>query len=198
MALAALVMAGGKGTRMHEIEKPMLRIMNKPMIQYVIEALKGAELIDRIIVAVTRSTPKTSQQAIELGVEVTETPGDGYESDMKQAIKTLGLGDVVVLSADVPFLTPEIVDAAVNRYLAMKKPALTVAAPIELYTRSHFTPSYVLDVNGVKLVPVGVNIINGNMIDEPHLDETIFIIEAEGLACNVNTPAELEVARNFI
>lgn len=182
---------------MHGIEKPMLRIMNKPMIQYVIEALREAELIDRVIVAVTRDTSRTSRQATELGIEVTETDGCGYESDMKQAIKRLGLRDVVVASADLPFLTPEILDAAVNRYLAVKKPALMVASPVELFTRLHLTPSYVLEVNGLKLVPVGVNIINGNMIDEPHLDEDIFICEVENLVFNVNTPAELEIARSF-
>ncbi|MGA3296923.1 MAG: NTP transferase domain-containing protein [Candidatus Bathyarchaeia archaeon] len=195
MALAALVMAGGRATRMHKCEKPLLQIDDKTMIEYVIEALRKSEFIARIVVAVTRSTPETARKVIELGIEVTETLGQGYESDMKQAIKTLGLGDVVVLSADLPFLTPEVLNAAIKRYLVMKKPALMVAAPIELYERSRLTPSYVFEVNSRKLVPIGVNVINGKMIDEPELEEEVFITEVENLVFNVNTPVELEIAR---
>ena len=195
MALAALVMAGGRATRMHKCEKSLLQIDDKTMIECVIEALRKSEFIARIIVAVTRNTPETARKVIELGIEVTETLGQGYESDMKQAIKTLGLGDVVVLSADLPFLTPEVLNAAIKRYLAMKKPALMVAAPIELYERLRLTPSYVFKVGGRRLVPIGVNVINGRMIDEPELEEEIFITEAENPVFNINTPFELDIAR---
>ena len=196
MAVAALLMAGGRGTRMgKEIEKPLLRIAGKPMIQYVTEALKGSEFIDRIIVAVTPTTPRTAQKAVELGLEVTETHGHGYESDMKEVIKALRLGDVVIVSADLPFLTPELLDEAIKRYFSIRKPALMVAAPLELYRRSHLAPSYVFEIDGRKVVPVGVNIINGKMIDQPKLEEAMFMTELENLAVNVNTPAELKIAR---
>ncbi|HMK83135.1 MAG TPA: NTP transferase domain-containing protein, partial [Candidatus Bathyarchaeia archaeon] len=114
MALAALVMAGGRATRMRKGEKPLLQINDKAMIEYVIEALRKSEFISRIIVAVTHSSPETARKVIELGIEVTETLGRGYEFDMKQAIKALDLGDVVVLSADLPFLTPEVLNAAIE------------------------------------------------------------------------------------
>jgi adenosylcobinamide-phosphate guanylyltransferase len=195
MALTALVMAGGRATRMGETEKPLLQVGGKPMIQHVIEALRKSEFIDRIIVTVTRNTPRTTQKMIQLGIEVTETLGHGYESDMKQAIKTLGLGDVVVLSADLPFLTPDILNAAVKQYLEMKKPALMVAAPIELYSQTNIAPSYVLEMNGRKLAPIGVNIINGKRVDEPELEETVLVTEAKKLVFNVNTPTELKTAR---
>ncbi len=180
---------------MRKGEKPLLQINDKAMIEYVIEALRKSEFISRIIVAVTHSTPETARKVIELGIEVTETLGRGYEFDMKQAIKALDLGDVVVLSADLPFLTPEVLNAAIERYLAMKKPALMVAVPIELYERSGMTPSYVFDVNGHKVAPIGVNVINGKMVDEPELEEEVFITEAQNLVFNVNTPVELEIAR---
>lgn len=198
MAVAALVMAGGRGTRMGKIEKPLLRIAGKPMIQYVTEALMGSEFIDRIIVAVTPSTPRTAQKAVELGLEITVTHGQGYESDMKEAIKALGLEDVVIVSADLPFLTSDLLDEAIKRYFSTRKPALMVAAPIELYSRSHLTPSYVFEIDGRKIVPVGVNIINGKMIDQPKLEEAIFMTELENLAVNVNTPDELKIARRRV
>ncbi len=48
---------------------------------------------------------------------------------MQQAIKNLELKDVVVVAADLPFLTPKIVDDAVGNYFSGGKPALMVAAP---------------------------------------------------------------------
>ncbi len=61
MGITALVMAGGKATRMEtSIEKPLLRVGDKPMIHHVIDALKKAESVDRIIVAVTPATRDTA------------------------------------------------------------------------------------------------------------------------------------------
>ena len=198
MALAALVMAGGKATRMRQVnvEKPLLQVNGKPMILRVIEALRKAESISRIIVAVTRNTPETAQAMIKLGIEVTETSGHGYEADMRQAIKHLELGDVVVLSADLPFLTPDILNAAIKEYLAIKKPALMVAAPLKLFEQARVTASYIFEMNGQKLAPIGVNIINGRMVDEQRLEETVLVTEAINLVFNVNTREELNNARN--
>src|SRR5512143_3534413 len=77
MGITALVMAGGKGTRMKLAEeKPLIKVCNKPVIQYVLSALKDAKKIDRVIVATTNHTPKTTNFMKELGVEVIETPGN--------------------------------------------------------------------------------------------------------------------------
>lgn len=196
MGLAALVMAGGKATRMHcEIEKPMLRVADRPMITYVIETLKRSNFIERIIVAVTSRTPETASCIIRLGVEIIQTSGNGYESDMKQAVKTLGLGDVLVVSADLPFLSLRIVDESISEYLSRGKPSLMVAAPVEMYYKFGITPSYVFDFHDRRLAPVGLNVINGRMIDEQELEETVLVAEDEGLIMNVNTPNELELAR---
>lgn len=196
MGLAALVMAGGKATRMcSKVEKPLLRIVNKPMITYVIEALRKSKSVDRIIVAVSSETPRTARMAIKLGVEVTETRGYGYEEDMKQAIKAHSLSDVVVVSADLPFLTSEVVDEAVNAYLENGKPSLMVAATLEMCKQTGIEPSYVFEVAGRKVVPVGLNVIDGERIDEPELDEEIFITQRECLTVNVNTSAALQTAR---
>ena len=197
MAIAAIVMAGGKATRMQATtEKPLLQVRDKPMIQRVIEALRQSETVDRIIVAVTAGTQQTADTSRRLGVEVIETAGEGYESDMKQAIKTLGLKDVIVVSADLPFLVPRIIDDAVKSYSSSGKPALMVAAPIELYKKFGMEASYTFDLNGEQLAPVGLNVINGRRVHEPTLDETILVVRLDDLVFNVNTPTELESARN--
>jgi adenosylcobinamide-phosphate guanylyltransferase len=195
MALTALVMAGGKATRMKStIEKPMLEIDGRPMIEHVARALKQSKMVDRIVVAVSANTPQTARRATELGVEVLSTPGEDYISDMRYAIKTLGLGDVVTVAADLPFIAAEIVDQAIEKYRSSGKPSLAVMTPADVYERTSSKPEYVFEVDGRKLVPIGLNIIDGRRIGEPELDQAILVTDAES-AINVNTPREFELAK---
>jgi adenosylcobinamide-phosphate guanylyltransferase len=199
VTIAALVMAGGKARRMQSrSEKPLILVDGKSMIQSVIHALRQSISVDRIIVAVTAETPETAKAASDLGVDIVQTPGEGYAPDMKSAIKTLGLNDVVVISADLPFVTAEMIDQAVREYLSRRKPSLMVANPVEFYKKLGLTPSYIFEVNGRRIVPIGLNVINGARIDEPKLDETILVTERECLAFNVNTPDELDIARRYL
>lgn len=180
-----------------DVEKPLLEIDGVPMIQRVVDALRASKSVDRIIVAVSPSSARVAGRARELGAEVIETPGSGYEGDMKIAIKQLGLGDVLVVSADLPFLTGAMVDQAFDTYKSAGKPALSVMCPQEVLERLNVQPSYVFEVEGKKLVPIGLNILDGSRIDESILEETTLVTDSEQLVLNVNTPQELEVARKL-
>jgi adenosylcobinamide-phosphate guanylyltransferase len=198
MGLTALVMAGGEATRMGvEAEKPLLEVGGTSMIQLVIEALRASKNVDRVIVAVSPKSTRVAEKARELGAEVVETPGSGYEQDMKTAIKRLELGDVLVVSADLPFLTAKLVDSAFERYKSSGKPALSVMCPPSVLEKMNLQPPYLFEVEGKKLVPIGVNILDGTRIDEPVLEEATLVTESPQLALNVNKPEELEVARKL-
>ena len=57
MGVTALIMAGGKGSRMDLLnEKPLIELDDKPIITYVLDSLKKAKNIDRIIVAISSNT----------------------------------------------------------------------------------------------------------------------------------------------
>ena len=115
--VTALVMAGGKGTRMKLAEeKPLVKVCGKPVIEYVLAALKDAKKIDRIIVATTSATPKTTALMKQLGVQIIETPGKDYVSDMGYTVQTLKLGVFLAIAADLPLVKPEMIDAVVERY----------------------------------------------------------------------------------
>jgi adenosylcobinamide-phosphate guanylyltransferase len=198
MGVTALVMAGGKATRMvSDIEKPLTEVGGKPMLLLVVEALKKSKNIDRIVVAVSPHTPKTALAAREIGVEVMETRGLGYEEDMKFAIKQRKLRDVMVISADLPLLTPVLVDRAIESYKREMKPALTVMAPAEIVEKQGAKPSFVFQVGGKRMVPIGINLIDGTRIDEPELEETTLITEPDDSILNVNTIEELKVAQEL-
>jgi adenosylcobinamide-phosphate guanylyltransferase len=83
MGVTALVMAGGKGTRMAlSEEKPLLQVGGKPVIEHVITALKNAKKVSSIVVAVSDYTPKTAKLMLKFPVSVIKTPGKEYVSDM--------------------------------------------------------------------------------------------------------------------
>jgi adenosylcobinamide-phosphate guanylyltransferase len=196
MAVTALIMAGGQATRMKTTtEKPLLEVGGRPMIERVAAALKQSRMVDRIVVAVSRNTPRTALKASQLSMEVLQTPGEGYISDMRYAIRKLGLSVVLTVAADIPFITTEIVDRAVEKYMSSGKPSLAVMAPADLYRRLGSEPEYVFQIDGQKLVPIGLNMIDGSMIDKPELDQAVLVTNSEESALNVNTPHELETAR---
>jgi adenosylcobinamide-phosphate guanylyltransferase len=195
MALTAFVMAGGRAVRMRlQTEKPLLKIGPRTMLECVIGALQSSGVVDRIIVAVSNSTPMTAQKAVELGVEVMMTPGDGFVEDMQYAIKKSNASEALVVCADLPFLTSRLVDIVVTEFRRTRKPSLAVVVPLEVADKLGITPTNVIDI-GRKLIPIGVNMIDGQRIEEPELDQALFIVDSDALALNVNTPQELQLAR---
>jgi adenosylcobinamide-phosphate guanylyltransferase len=200
MGLTALIMAGGKGTRMHSpIEKPLIKVCNKPAIEYVLDALKTAKKIDRIYVAVTERTPNTAQLMKESNVEIVMTPGTDYVSDMGYATQAIKLGKFLAIAADLPLITGEILDSIVERYENCGKPALTVAVPIETKTRLGMSVDYSFKMDEKDVVPTGINVIDGSKrYGDEWLDQDIFLLDREELAINVNTPKELAIAEDII
>jgi adenosylcobinamide-phosphate guanylyltransferase len=176
-------------------EKPLLQIGRKTMLELVAQPLKNSELVSRVVVVVTPQTPHTRRKATELGLEVIETPGEGYESDMRYAIKELRLSEVLVVSADLPFLTVEAINRAIGRFKSSGKPALAVFTPIEVLQRQRLHPQHTFEIDGRRMAPVGINLIDGRMIDHGQLEQEILVSVSDTLAVNVNTPSELELAR---
>jgi adenosylcobinamide-phosphate guanylyltransferase len=177
------------------VEKPLLEIAGKSMLQRIIEVLRRSSSIDRIVVASSSNTPATTIKAQKLGVESIITPSNGFEEDMRLAIRQLSLGEVLIVSSDLPFITVDVIEQAVQKYRSSGKPALAVMARAELYEKLGSKPEYVFKVDGQNLVPVGINIIDGRRIDEGELDQVELVINSEDVALNVNTLNEFEAAR---
>ena len=200
MGVTALVMAGGKGTRMKtREEKPLLKVGGKPLIEHVLDALKNATKVDKIIVAVSPYTPKTAKTAKRFAVQVFKTPGIDYIFDARYAIKKLKLGTVLVVSADLPLINGKLVDEIIEYYYqSCNKPALAVMVPVETRQRLGLKPNYIFEVEGKRLAPAGINIINGKQMGNNPLQEDIFIVNREEITLNVNTREDLRVAERLI
>jgi adenosylcobinamide-phosphate guanylyltransferase len=200
MAITALVMAGGKGTRMKlPQEKPLIEVCGKPTITYVLAALKEAKKISRIIVATSQTTPQTTALMRTLGVEVIETPGSDYVSDMGYVVSTLKLGVFLAVAADLPLVEPSVIDDIVTHYELCGKPALTVAVPLETKASLGMCIEYCFQEAGRDVVPVGINVIDGSKrYGDEWLDQDIYILDNQEIAININTVSELQLAERLL
>jgi len=200
MGVVALVMAGGKGTRMQASEeKPLIKVAGKPVIEHVLDALKKAKKIDSIVVAVTDRTPETAKLMEKHHVKVLQTPGKDYVSDMGYASQALKLGVFLAIAADLPLVTSEVLDKIVERYECCGKPALTVAVPLETKTKLGMSVEYSFKIDSRDAVPVGINIIDGSKrYGDEWLDQDICLLDKDELAVNVNTKQELEIAERLL
>jgi len=198
MGTIAIVMAGGKGVRMNlKKEKPMIKVGNKPMILHVLQALKKSKKISKIVVAVTKRTPETAKLVKKLGISCITTPGEDYVYDMQYAIKLLRPRKALVISADIPLINEEIIDATIQRFENCNKPAMTVAVPLEIYEKLGTTANHIFEASGKRVAPAGLNLVDGIQITKTtsELQEEVFVVSREELAVNVNTVNDLTVAR---
>ncbi|MCX8153054.1 MAG: NTP transferase domain-containing protein [Candidatus Bathyarchaeota archaeon] len=199
MGVTALVMAGGKGKRLAlQEEKPLIRIGGKPIIEYIIAALRAAKKVDSIVVAVSDYTPKTAEYLRSFPVSVIKTPGKEYVSDMQYAIKTLNLQVVLAIGADLPLINGKVIDEVVDCYEHCGKPALSVVVPFETKKSLGFSCEYAFSFGDMCVVPAGINIIDGRRVDDGELDQEICLLNRKEVAVNVNTLEELKIAERLL
>jgi adenosylcobinamide-phosphate guanylyltransferase len=192
--VTAVIMAGGKGTRMRsDMEKPMVQINGKPMIQHVYEALKASHEINNIFTATSINTPLTTDFMRKSGLKVIETPGEGYVCDLGFLIHELSAitrssnkdDDILVtISADLPLITGEIIDEVIIEYKECGKPAMCVAVPVDYFREFDLKPHMVMG----DIVPSGLNILRRNNNQQ---DEEVLELRKFELALNINSPEDL-------
>ncbi len=196
MTVTALVMAGGKGTRLGLAkEKPLLRVGGKPVIEHVLSALKNAKNVDFVVVAVSPNTPKTAKYLGKLPVKVVVTPGKEYVSDMDFAVKKLGLETVLAVAADLPLLTGEVVDEILQRYVMCGKAALAVVVPQKTREKLGLAAGYAFEWKGECVVYAGINVLDGKRIDDAEMEEEVYVLDKSEVVVNINTVDELRIAQ---
>lgn len=201
MGTTALIMAGGKGTRMkYQGEKPLIKINDKSFIEHIVDALRKAKKVDRIVVAVSEHTPRTAKRAKELSTEVIVTSGKDYIIDVREAIKKLKLGRVITVSADLPLLRSKTIDKIIGHYDFCGKPVMAVMVPAERFESLGVSIDLILEDKCRRLVPAGVNVLDGDKVEkegfDKELDQEIFMIDSVEFV-NINTPIDLMIAEKL-
>ena len=198
--MEALVMAGGKGTRMGfcGVEKPMIEVGGVYTVERVVNALKDSRNVDRILVSVSPNTPDTERYMKEIGIETIRTSGEDYVEDLHDAFRILDGDYVLTCPSDMPLLRSFTVDAFVDYFQKNPDDSMTAIIEEDVVTKSGFTPSYDFDMDGKKWVLSGMNIMDRKKIlaDEV-LNYSYFMTDWVDLAINMNTEYELQIARSY-
>ncbi|MDN3060256.1 MULTISPECIES: NTP transferase domain-containing protein [Streptomyces] len=101
-AYDAVILAGGAARRLGGVDKPALRVGGRALLDRVLDACRGAGRT--VVVGPRRPTVRPVRWARE------EPPGGGPVAAVDAGVRQTTAPVVLVLSADLPFLTPGTVE----------------------------------------------------------------------------------------
>jgi GTP:adenosylcobinamide-phosphate guanylyltransferase len=166
-------MAGGKGVRMHDPEKCMIRIGKFIIIANLVEILSHSGF--EIVIATTSLHRKVCRFAEKNRMDIVYTAGSGYEKDLGEAVVSLGKVPVLVAPCDL-------ITGDRGLFEEVWEAGTRSGAGVVTFTLNG-------DLSGIsvmnRLPQMGI----------PMDFETIDI--RSGGSFNVNTPADLERARSY-
>jgi len=148
--LRIVVMAGGRASRMNGVEKALLRLRGKPLIEYVLDA--AGELGGELYIAPSRHTPLTKRWCIERVIRIIETAGEGYSRDLRCVASRVDR-PILFLPVDAPFLTAELLNEFLAEAWRRRESLITL-----IVDRSGFPEE--LRRNPLKS-PMGVSLLKG-------------------------------------
>jgi adenosylcobinamide-phosphate guanylyltransferase len=178
-------MCGGRGTRLDApVEKPLLEIRGRPMIDRVLAALRASG-VDSIAAVVSPDTPETSAH---IDVPVIEGTGEGYVADLSLALERVSR-PVLTLGADLPLLNGEAIDWVRSAY---PSGSAMVAVPAERKRSLGASIDTTESHDGRTVVPSGVNVVG-----DPAPEHTL-MTEDHRFAVNVNRPGDAWIAETLL
>ena len=201
MKVPALIMAGGKGSRMGlPTEKPLLTFLGKPLIDWVADAINGSKNVSVFYVVTSSNTPLTEKHCLTKGWKVLRTAAKGYHNDLRQAVAKANLtGPILTMPSDVPAITGQVLDKIIDAFEVCGKDFLAVFVPIKARQDLGLSISSTDEYKGVWYAVSGVNVINGTKIlGEGKIETSAIITEEIEVLLNINTTKDLEIAQNIM
>ena len=201
MRVPALIMAGGKSKRMElAIEKPLLPFLGRPLIEWVVEAVRSSEKVSEFYIVTSENALETEKKCLKDDLKIIRTDGKDYHDDLKQAILKAKLHcPVLTIPADLPALTGKFLDRIISIYEKNGKDALAVFVPLEKREELELSVDSTDEFEGVFYGVSGVNIINGaKILVEGKLDTGALITGEIEVLLNINTLKDLAIAEKIL
>lgn len=203
--IIGIIMAGGKGSRLGlNVEKPLLELFDKPLIDYTLENMLNSK-VDKVILALSPNTPETLDyicgkgivefDSFESDVSYFLTSGDGYLDDYNSILGVLEKfsreDTVVFINSDLPFVDSGVIDLVLDEYFSVDFDALSVFLPESVFVDLGLD----FDYSFRGRVPVGLNVVRSENIVQSQFD---LLLDIPYLALNINTENNLQVALKFL
>ncbi len=184
--MIGLVMAGGKGSRMKTQEEKLLLRYVHPTILHVIFALQNANCFSKIIAATSSNSPKTKVMIENVGIEIFDTPGNGYVNDLNLILRSIN-DEILVVSGDLPLLDDEII-----------KKIVSIHNPEKIWTSFLVTKDFLMSIGLIPEFSVpfqnkeccftGISIVNAKEINNlDSVEEIYHLLNDKRIAMNLNT-----------
>ena len=177
----------------------MISVLGRPLIDYVLEALRGCREVSQILVSVTGRTPLTDSHVNSRGYRSINCPGVGYEIDFRCAVQLLSTPYVMRVAANLPLLRSESIDNVVAAFYRSKRSSMVVGVPIDDIQEIINEPATIMDMDGVKAAQCGVSITEcSKALSGSHADEAYLVTDLEDFAVDVNNVGQLRQAERIL
>ncbi|MDC0187388.1 NTP transferase domain-containing protein [Candidatus Nitrosopelagicus sp.] len=194
--MIGLIMAGGKGTRMHSNQEKLLLEYKKPLILHVIDALKNSNCFEKIIAVTSPNSPQTHKILTENDIEVLETSGENFVTDLNYVLKKLN-DYIFVTSGDLPLLDENIVKQIVDARNP-EKIWTSIITTKSFQSSLNLEPECIISFNEEDYVHTGISIVNASKIQNfDSVEENYIIINDKRVCLNVNTKTDFELLGTF-
>jgi len=107
MDISAVILAGGKGSRMGNHDKGLIKLANKALIEYVINTIQ--QQVDHIIISANRNIDEYQQLGFPV-IRDDKNEFNGPLSGIYEALKICTTKYLLVLPCDCPFIEVDIIE----------------------------------------------------------------------------------------
>lgn len=203
--MIAAMMCGGKGSRMEnfiDVEKPLLQVKGKTMVERVLDALVQSRDFDKIFGVISSNTPKTnvfvSYYLSWSTVDIIKTEGKSYSTDLSIVLNNLKPSTIFVIPADLPLLNPKIIHKIISRYKP-GLPCVSIISDKQFVVNMGIKPSLILNINSKEYCHTGITIVDSSKVEGfTTVKEYYVIMNEKEVVVNVNTRGELEIAERLL
>lgn len=137
--LAAIVLAAGRSSRMHEL-KPLLEAGGRTLVERAVGAFTAVG-VDDVVVVTGHRGDEVAPVAIRAGASVSPNPrfDEGMYSSVRSGVAALhpGVSRFFLLPADVPLVRPETVGRLARSVWSAARAAGVAAGPAVVYPAYH-------------------------------------------------------------
>jgi adenosylcobinamide-phosphate guanylyltransferase len=193
--MLALIMCGGKGERIKDFcsDKSMLNLNNEPLIEHILVSLKDSKKFDRIYAAgscnskFTLNFLKNHRYSFSRFLEIIETSGIDYSTDLVFVLEKLRPSTVFVLPSDMPLITPELIEKIIATWEGDKE-CISIVMDKEFITKLGLDPTISIKLENKEYFHSGITIFDSSKLERGQvIKEQYITLNDERLAFNINT-----------
>jgi adenosylcobinamide-phosphate guanylyltransferase len=193
--LAALVTAGGRGSRLASLgeEKPLVKVLDVRMVDRAIATVRSLGAVEKLYISTSHWAPRTEAYLQGMDVEIVRTSGKGYVEDLHDIMS------VLIMPADMPLVRHSSLERIIEEYHRLGQPSLTVTIDPSVLRSLGLEVTHTEIMDGREVTFCGVSVLDRKeMLKDDYIAGSYLFMSGEEFAVNVNSPKDLDVAETLL